>query len=206
MKSKKSKTYGAAERHTHFIGLTLPADVADAVEECRSWMEGKFGCRSGHGTPPHITLVAPFALAPDYGEEDVAGCCVSALTSCSTEGLWPLEVCVDGFGSFLERTLFAHVLDGDGWQGVYREFVHAFGVAMPGLLKKTGRRFYPHISIANRDIPAGAMEEALGHFSQLELSYTFLADTVSIFTRTREGGWTVGREICSRPHPADGTE
>ena len=67
------------------------------------------------------------------------------------------------------------------------------------VFRKTGRRFYPHISIANRDIPSGAMDEALGHFSQLGLQYSFRADTVAIFTRTREGGWTVGREIDWQP-------
>ena len=199
MKSKQNRPRGGAERHTHFIGLTLPEELAETIEDCRSWMEGRYGCRSGHGTPPHITLVAPFALPPDYGENDVAGCCMTALMSCSAEGIWPLEVCVDGFGSFLERTLFAHVQDSDGWQVAYRQFVHPFGAAMPSLLKKTGRRFYPHISIANRDIPAGAMDEALGHFSQLGLQYSFRADTVAIFTRTREGGWTVGREIDWQP-------
>ena len=180
----------AGPRHTHFIGIELPSALAESVEDCRSWMEGSYGCRSGHGTPPHITLLPPFALPPGYGDGDVADCCAAAVRQAAEKGLLPLAVRVEGFGSFSERTLFAHVVDGEGWQQLYAEFVRVFQEGLPGALKKPGRRFYPHISIANRDIPAGAMEEALRHFAQLGLEDGFEADSVTVFTRTRDGGWT----------------
>ena len=186
---------GNGQRHTHFIGITLPPDLAETVEDCRSWMEGSYACKSGHGTPPHITLLAPFALFPEYTERELESCCAEAVEGAFRDGLLPLSVCVEGFGSFSERTLFAHVKDSEGWQNVYGQFVRIFQSRMPGLLKKTGRRFFPHISIANRDIPAGAMEEALRHFAQMGLEYRFQAGSVSVFTRTRDGGWTVGARL-----------
>lgn len=161
-------------------------------------MEGAYGCRSGHGTPPHITLLAPFSLFPEYTEKDVFSCCAEAAEEAFGKGLLPLAVSVDGFGSFSERTLFAHVTDGEGWQNLYEEFVRIFQARMPGLLKKTGRRFYPHISIANRDIPAGAMDEALRHFAGLSLHARFEAAAVTVFSRTQTGGWAVACEI---PNP-----
>ena len=172
------------------MGISLPPDLEEAIEDYRSWMEGAYGCKSGHGTPPHITLLAPFALPPEYTESDVAACCADAVKASSEKGVMPMLVSVDGFGSFSERTLFAHVVDSDGWQNLYGSFVRTFQSRMPGLLKKTGRRFYPHISIANRDIPAGAMDEALRHFSQLGLHASFEVTGVTIFSRTKTGGWT----------------
>lgn len=172
------------------MGISLPSDLEDVIEGCRSWMEGAYGCKSGHGTPPHITLLAPFALPPEYTEPDLLTCCAEAVKASSEKGLLPLLVSVDGFGSFAERTLFAHVVDSDGWQNLYGSFVRTFQARMPGLLKKTGRRFYPHISIANRDIPAGAMDEALRHFSRLGLHASFDATGITIFSRTKTGGWT----------------
>ena len=185
----------AGPRHTHFIGIELPPALAETVEDCRSWMEGAYGCRSGHGTPPHITLLPPFALPPGYGDGDVAGCCAEALRQAAQKGIVPLPVRVEGFGSFSERTLFAHVADGEGWQQLYAGFVRVFQEELPGALKKPGRRFCPHISIANRDIPAGSMEDALRHFAQLGLESSFEADSVTIFARTRDGGWAVGGRL-----------
>ena len=197
MNEKHGKMSAGGVRHTHFVGISLPSDLEASIEDCRAWMEGAYGCRSGHGTPPHITLLAPFALSPEYTEQDLFACCSDAVKEATEKGLLPLPVSVDGFGSFSERTLFAHVLDGDGWQKLYGEFVRVFQSKMPGLLKKTGRRFYPHISIANRDIPAGAIEEALRHFSQLGLHAQFEAAGITVFTRTRTGGWALSGTISA---------
>lgn len=189
MNSKRGKPYSGGERHTHFVGISLPPDVEESVGDFRSWMEGAYGCKSGHGTPPHITLLPPFTLPPEYTEQDVFSCCKDAVNGAVGKGFLPLPVSLDGFGSFSERTLFVNVMDGEGWQNLYGEFVRTFQTRMPGLLKKSGRRFYPHISVANRDIPPGTMDEALRHFAQLGFHAAFEAASVTVFGRTRTGGW-----------------
>ena len=50
---------------THFAGVTVSGSLAETVRGCRRWMHERYGCKSGHLTPPHVTLIPPF----DIGEE-----------------------------------------------------------------------------------------------------------------------------------------
>ena len=45
---------------THFIGVLPSLEIERIVESDRKWSE-KYGCRSGHSTPIHVTLVPPFS-------------------------------------------------------------------------------------------------------------------------------------------------
>ena len=59
-------------QQTHFIGVLLPEDITLTLEDCRRYMREAYGCKSGHGTPIHVTLVPPFRLQDQYSTEDLA--------------------------------------------------------------------------------------------------------------------------------------
>ncbi len=59
-------------QQTHFIGVLTPEDITATLEDCRRYMNEAYGCRSGHSTPIHVTLVPPFRLSPEYSTEDLA--------------------------------------------------------------------------------------------------------------------------------------
>ena len=56
-------------QQTHFIGVLLPEDITLTLEDCRRYMREAYGCKSGHGTPIHVTLVPPFRLQEEYSTE-----------------------------------------------------------------------------------------------------------------------------------------
>ena len=58
---------------THFVGVLLPDDLTLTLEDCRHYMNRTYGCRSGHGTPIHVTLVPPFRLPEEYSTDDLQG-------------------------------------------------------------------------------------------------------------------------------------
>lgn len=58
-------------QQTHFIGVLLPEDITLTLEDCRRYMREAYGCKSGHGTPVHVTLVPPFRLQEEYSTEDL---------------------------------------------------------------------------------------------------------------------------------------
>ncbi|HAM77597.1 MAG TPA: hypothetical protein DCP61_00195 [Treponema sp.] len=182
------KKKGFSEQ-THFIGIPVSIELEELVEECREYMSSVYGCHSGYGTPPHITLIPPFALADGFDGGDLLDAVYSAADECKALNLLPLQVDVCGFGSFSERTLFANVQDSDGWQKLYSVFCKKISSAIPAAVKKGGRRLCPHLTIANRDIPSGAMDQALKHFAQLNLNESFTADSIAIYTRNSGGGW-----------------
>ena len=87
-------------RQTHFIGVLLPDDLTCVVEECRRYMNRTYGCRSGHATPVHVTLVPPFALPRDYTTEDV----VEALLRGIPQDFGFIAR-IENFNAFDDRTL-----------------------------------------------------------------------------------------------------
>lgn len=58
-------------KQTHFIGVLLPDDLTLTLEDCRRYMNQTYGCKSGYGTPIHVTLIPPFCLQEDYLTADL---------------------------------------------------------------------------------------------------------------------------------------
>jgi 2'-5' RNA ligase len=175
-------------QQTHFIGVPVPGDLSRMLLSCREYMGSIYGCRSGFTTPFHITLVPPFRLAPDFSDDDVKAAAEEASASCRASHITPFACIVNGFGSFSDRTLFAHVEPSSRWTQFRDEVYRALDAHCPGTARRDTRPFTPHLTVANRDIPAGAVPEALAHFSQTELAADFPAETITVFKR-ENGRW-----------------
>ena len=142
-------------------------------------MREAYGCKSGHGTPIHVTLVPPFRLQEEYSTEDLARAIEKDVFP---KGLG-FTAHIDNFAAFGDRTLFANVVAGDEWTRLRDETVKAVLNACLGCTKKDQRPFQPHGTIANRDVPAGVMTEALQVMNELKLVEDFPVDIITIFER-----------------------
>ena len=58
----------------------------------------------------------------------------------------------------------------------------------PGCTKKDQRPFQPHLTVANRDIPAGVSADALQVMNELNLVENFPVNNITIFER-KGGKW-----------------
>ncbi len=56
---------------SHFIGIMLRGSLVEKLEECRAYMKRVYGCKSGHRTPMHVTLVPPFSLQEGASTRDL---------------------------------------------------------------------------------------------------------------------------------------
>lgn len=147
-------------------------------------MREAYGCKSGHATPIHVTLVPPFRLPEEYSTEDLARSIESEVLP---KGLG-FTGHIDNFDAFGDRTLFAKVVPDEKWV-VLRDAVYGAVVkAAPGCTKKDERHFAPHLTVANRDVPAGVMTGALQVMNELKLVEDFPVDNVTIFER-QGGKW-----------------
>lgn len=70
--NNRSDGNGNFPQQTHFIGVLLPEDITLTLEDCRRYMREAYGCKSGHATPIHVTLVPPFRLPEEYSTADLA--------------------------------------------------------------------------------------------------------------------------------------
>ena len=166
-------------QQTHFIGVLLPEDITLTLEDCRRYMNEAYGCKSGHGTPIHVTLVPPFRLQDNYSTADLA----HAIEKEVLPKKPGFTAHIENFDAFGDRTLFARVQTNDLWTRLRDETVTAILKACPGCTKKDKRPFQPHATVANRDIPAGVTAAALEVMNELNLVEDFPVNNITIFER-----------------------
>ena len=147
-----------------------------------------WGCRSGHRTVPHITLVPPFA-APDVSRTELFHLLDSVAASTqSFEGI------CEGFGAFGDRTVYARVLPDSCWDTLRASLYRESSVRLPGLLPPARNPFTPHITVANRDIPPGTVPAALEYFHALDFHAGFPVDHLTLFCRNSDH-WDVAGSV-----------
>ena len=166
-------------QQTHFVGVLLPEDITLTLEDCRRYMNEAYGCKSGHGTPIHVTLVPPFKLQDEFSTADLVK---SIEKEVLPKGLG-FTAHIDNFDAFGDRTLFANVVATESWTKLRDETVKAIMNACPGCTKKDQRPFKPHATVANRDIPAGITTSALKVMNELNLVEDFPVDSITVFER-----------------------
>ena len=181
---------GNFPQQTHFIGVLLPEDITLTLEDCRRYMREAYGCKSGHATPIHVTLVPPFRLPDEYSTEDLARAIENEVLP---KGLG-FTAHIDNFDAFGDRTLFAKVISNEKWVALRDAVFNAVIKAAPGCTKKDARPFATHCSVANRDIPAGVMTDALQVMNELNLVEDFPVDNITIFER-QNGKWVSAVEL-----------
>lgn len=171
-------------RQTHFIGVLLPEDLEATLENCRRYMNTAYGCKSGYGTPVHITLVPPFCLQEDFSTEDLK----NGIEEYVLNRQLSFTARIENFNSFGDRTIFANVIQDENWTKLRDEILKGILTACPGCTRKDKRAFHPHATVANRDIPEGVIIKALESMNELNLVKDFLVDNITIFER-KGGRW-----------------
>ena len=174
-------------QQTYFIGVLLPEDITLTLEDCRRYMNEVYGCKSGHGTPIHVTLVPPFRLQEEYSTADLISAIEKEVLS---KGLGFIAH-IDNFDAFGDRTLFANVVPGNAWTKLRDKTVQAILNACPGYTKKDKKPVRPHATVATRDIPTGIMTKALQVMNELNLAEDFPVDNITIFER-KGNRWEAG--------------
>lgn len=177
-------------QQTHFIGVLLPEDITLTLEDCRRYMREAYGCKSGHATPIHVTLVPPFRLPEEYSTADLARAIENEVLP---KGLG-FTGHIDNFDAFGDRTLFAKVISNEKWVALRDAVTSAVLKEAPGCTKKDTRPYQPHISCSNRDIPAGVITDALQVMNELNLVEDFPVDNITIFER-QNGKWVSALEL-----------
>lgn len=182
----KQNNYKNFPQQTHFLGVLVPDDITLTLEDCRRYMNENYGCKSGYGTPIHVTLVPPFRLPEEFRTSD--------LTAAIEKEVLPLaeklkfDAHIENFDAFGDRTVFAKVIASKNWTALRDKVVATVLNAAPGCTKKDQRPFQPHLTVANRDIPAGTSVNALKVLNELNLVEDFPVDNITIFER-KGGRW-----------------
>lgn len=171
---------------THFLGVLLPDDITSTLEDCRRYMNRNYGCKSGYGTPIHVTLVPPFQLPEQYSTDDIVHAIQADVLPAAAE--LSFDAHITNFGAFGDRTIFAKVTPDKRWTALRDHVLSAVLKAAPDATRKDKRPFQPHLTVANRDIPYGVSAEALEALNELQLFEDFPVNNITIFERNG-GKW-----------------
>ena len=170
--------------NTLFIGFIPPLEITRVVESDRKWSE-KYGCRSGHSTPVHVTLVPPFAS--DKSTDEIIDILKGILPLLS-----PFTSKVDGYGSFGNRTIFLRVEPSIDWDNLSKTISKGLK-AMGESVKVENKPLVPHLTVANRDITPERFSFLLSSLSSHNFSSSFTVDSVAVFHRVGRG-WRINEE------------
>lgn len=177
---------------THFIGVLAPDEISAKIENCRHYMNEKYGCKSGFKTPVHVTLVPPFCLDESFSTKDLADAIIRNVASKPEE--FKFTAHIENFDAFGDRTVFAKVAQDEKWTKLRDAVFESVQKAAPGCAKKDKRIFQPHLTVANRDIPAGCAKDAFEVLNELNFVEDFEVDNITVFER-REGKWIAAKIV-----------
>lgn len=184
----KQNNYKNFPQQTHFLGVLVPDVITLTLEDCRRYMNENYGCKSGYGTPIHVTLVPPFRLPEEFRTSDLAAAIEKEVLPLAEK--LKFDAHIENFDAFGDRTVFAKVIASKNWTALRDKVVAAVLNAAPGCTKKDQRPFQPHLTVANRDIPAGASVNALKVLNEMNLVEDFPVDNITIFER-KGGRWEI---------------
>lgn len=187
MKTKQNSNRSFPQQ-THFIGVLVPEDITLTLEDCRRYMNEAYGCKSGYGTPIHVTLVPPFHLPEEYSTASLIQAIQNDILPSAQE--LKFDGHVHNFDAFGDRTIFAKVNCDEKWTALRDKVLEAVLNAAPGCTKKDQRPFQPHLTIANRDIPPGVSNKVLEVMNELDLVEDFPVDNITIFER-KNSKWEI---------------
>lgn len=174
------------QNQTHFVGVLVPAELTSTLQNCRDYMAQKYGCKSGYGTPIHITIIPPFALNESFSTKELVSTIRNAIEELIEANAIPFSIKVDGFDAFGDRTIFAKVEKNEKWSLLKNIIQNAVLEKFPQSFRKDTREFTPHLTVANRDIPQDVITSTLHYFEEFNLSEEFLLNNIAIFTKNKK--------------------
>lgn len=157
----------------YFIAVVLPEALNEKILHYKKWMAEKYGCKVGLKSPAHITLVAPFWMEAEKEtrlKTDMES--ISAQVSKFT-------ITTDSFSAFKPRTLFVAVKENESLNALKQSSDNFFRPA-DYKIKIENRPFYPHITIATRDLHKKDFADAWPHFENKTFKEEFEATGLSL--------------------------
>jgi 2'-5' RNA ligase len=162
----------------YFVAIVITGGIAQKILEWKQYMQQHFGCKNALKSPAHITLIQPFEM--NEKEESNLKNKIIYFSS----GQLDFNIEIRNFGTFRPRVIFAEVPAIDSLCLLQRELetelVHE--AAFP--IKRGTRPFYPHVTIANRDLRKEDFAKAWAYFSPLKYHAVFPAKTLSLLRHT----------------------
>jgi len=146
-------------------------------------MHEKYGCAVGLKSPAHITIVPPFWM-----EEEKEKQLISDIIEIS-KNLESFNISTHNFSAFKPRTIFIDLLANDNLN-LLKTKTTLFFNSNNYNFKTDTRPFYPHITIATRDLFKKDFQEAWPYFSEKKFLEDWNVQGLSLLKHNKKN-WDV---------------
>ena len=173
--------------HRFFIALLPPSEMQNQANEIKQYFSDRYHSRAAQKSPPHITLQPPF----EWSSATVGNLQASLMTFAMKQRTVPITL--SGFGAFPPRVIYINVLKTLELMALQQ----ALAVYLEAELNIADRRsrhrsYYPHLTVAFRDLKPSAFKQAWPEFETRSLQFQFTADQLTLLIHTGQR-WTVSQ-------------
>ena len=176
----------------YFIALLPHYTLREQVKAIKKEIEARYQAKHALKLPAHITLKMPFNINKE--EEPIL---IKSLQELA-DRIPVFDVELSGFDYFKSGVIFIKCADHDPIIEIHNKLEQVF-VQNLGIKKKEDpSRFYPHITIASRDLSAEFFGKSLGEFKNREFHASFEAESFFLFKHNGKT-WDVYRKFFFIP-------
>ncbi len=156
----------------YFIAILTPPKITGQVRSIQKEFEKNYDSKRQLKIPVHLTLVPPFKRDADFEKT-----MIPSLQDFAEEQQ-PFEIDLQDFGAFGERVIFVNVRKNDRLKKLHRDLISWLSAKLYFEDLETGKRFHPHVTLANRDLKPEAFKKAWPEFKKRTFSASFHATSI----------------------------
>ena len=167
-----------------FIALLPPEDLQREITAFKNHIADTWGVRHALKSPPHITLQPPFV----WPENELASLkkCLVDFAAHQT----PFSIDIQNFGAFPPRVIFVKPLKNRFLGQIFQNLSTVLKRDLSFDDPRNRRPFYPHITIAHRDLAERDFPEVWAFFQEKVFERKFETDTLTLL-RNVQGKWEI---------------
>ena len=174
-------------QNRYFIAIVPPHPYLEQAFEFKNHFKNHHQSKASLNSPPHITLHMPFEWKSSNEDRLVAALQTFSSTTHA------VKVDFNNFGCFSPRVIFIQVIPTLELTALQRH-LRQFCKKELGLFNADYKDlpFYPHVTLAFRDLKQQAFEKAWEEFKDKKFEGGFSANCISLMTHA-EGKWNVSK-------------
>lgn len=163
----------------YFVAIIPSAPVYEQAQDLKIYFRDHYHSKASLNSPPHITLHMPFRWK-EKKEPDL----IKALTEFARQ-FDPFTLKLKNFSCFSPKVIFIDVETNMALNGIQKE-LHRFCKRELNLFNADYKEqpFYPHITLAFRDLKKPNFDKAWEEFKDKEFLADFSVDQITLLKHT----------------------
>lgn len=169
----------ADKSQQYFIAIIPPSPVYEEALQLKEYFRDNYNSKASLNSPPHLTLYMPFRMKEKKEAELVEKLARFA------KGRQAFQMTLRNFSCFSPKVIFIDVETNPELHALHQE-LHRYCRTELNLHNATDKEqpFYPHLTLAFRDLKKPNFEKAWQEFRDKEFHADFAVDSITLLKHT----------------------